>query len=351
MAQRNTDTFAAVAKHKGKVISLRKEGIIVEYENGERVGVQLGRRYGTAAALTYPFTIVSPLTLGQTVEAGHVIAYNEAFYEPDYLNPGSVVWKSAVPITVALMEAADTYEDSSAVTKAVAAKMSSQITETRDIVLRFDQVIHELVEVGKQVTPTDHLCVIEDGLFTTDDRSTRGLSAKSIETLRMKEADTPRAKVEGTVENIEVIYNGELVDMSDSLRALAERSDRRLAAERRAIGEPVITGQVSPGSSYRVGRQMLTPGVCLVRIYITHTVGYSNGDKAVFGNQLKTVNGDIMDKPMVTESGVQVDGRFGSLAVGARIVWSAMDLGTTSRLMARVDEMVVDAYRGRPVTL
>ena len=56
-------TYAVMAKKSGKVTSLTPTGIIVTYDDGESVGVEIGRKYGNAAGLTIPHEIITPLKL------------------------------------------------------------------------------------------------------------------------------------------------------------------------------------------------------------------------------------------------------------------------------------------------
>ena len=343
IAQRTSDIFATIAERAGTVVSSNKDGIIVEYDNGERVGVQLGRRYGGASSLTYPFTVVTDLKAGEKVEAGDAIAYNTNFFERDYLVPKGVIWKSGTPMMVALTVSPATYEDSSAVSRQAAERLTTFITERRAIVVNFDQAIHEMVKAGQKVDVFDSLCVVEDSLTSGNDMF-KGATAA---TLRQYGADAPRAKVKGTVEGLEIRYNGDKADMSPSLRAIADTLDRQMAAVQRASGQDVLTGRTY--NHYRVEGKPLMPKTAVITVLITHEVPYSVGDKSVLGNQLKTVNGDVVDKPMVTESGVVIDKEFGSIAVGARIVRNPYLIGTTSRLAKRLGEMAVDAYQGKDV--
>jgi hypothetical protein len=83
--------FAYIATGKGKILSKNNHGVIVEYENGEKQGVSLGRNYGNAEGTTYPHDIVSPVEINEIIEKGDVIAYNIGFFEPDILNPKRII--------------------------------------------------------------------------------------------------------------------------------------------------------------------------------------------------------------------------------------------------------------------
>jgi hypothetical protein len=53
----------------------------------------------------------------------------------------------------------------------------------------------------------------------------------------------PRSGYTGTLDKIEVFYHGEKSDMTPSLKALADKSDKLLVDNAKAAGEPVVTGR------------------------------------------------------------------------------------------------------------
>lgn len=332
------DMFAVTAKKPGKVIQFTKDGMIVEYEDGERQGITLGRRYGNASGLTIPHTIVSDMTVGQSFEIGEPLAYNNGFFERDALNPKQVIWKSAMLAKTVLMESPDTLEDSSAISERLSKRMITEQTKIKDIVVNFDQEIHRIVKEGAFVEPESILCIIEDAI------SARAglLDVDALDTLRVLSANTPLAKVRGRVERIEVYYNGELEDMSASLRELAENSDKAISARNTSIGRKAYTGSV--GDEFRVGNDPLLLDTACIRIYLTSKVSAGVGDKGVFCNQMKTVIGRKFNDNVRTESGVEIDAIFGAKSVADRIVTSPDLIGTTTTLLLKATERVIKAY-------
>jgi hypothetical protein len=131
-----------MAKQDGKVIELNKEGVIVEYSDGTRVGIELGRRYGKAAGLIVPHEIVTSLKADSSFKRGDTLVYNTGFFEPDVLNPKQVIWKSSVSAKTVLMESTYTFEDSSALSRRLAGKLITKTTTMRAIVVNFDQQPH-----------------------------------------------------------------------------------------------------------------------------------------------------------------------------------------------------------------
>ena len=102
--------------------------------------------------------------------------------------------------------------------------MGMEVTKKVPVFVKFDNEIHRLVKVGQKVTLDDLLCIIEDPITSTNSM----FDEESIMMLQSLGAMTPKAKKNGVVERIEVFYNGDKEDMSESLRAIADAADRRL---------------------------------------------------------------------------------------------------------------------------
>lgn len=339
VAHRTGDLFAYTAKQAGKVVSVSEHGITIQYEDGEVKGMELGRRFGDAAGLTVPHTVKTPMRAGQVFKPGDLICYNDGFFTRDPLNPKGVAMKAAVTVKTVLMESMATLEDSSAISKEAAALLGTKLTKTRTIVVNFDQQVHKLLKLGTTVESEDILCVIEDAVTAGN----RLFDESSLDTLRLLSAQTPKAKSKGVVERIEVYYHGEVEDMSESLRALAQESDRLFLKKSRAVGHKGYTGSVDEG--FRVDGSPLLLDTAAIKIYITGDVPVGIGDKGVFSNQLKTVFGEIMEHDLLTESGTKVDAVFGATSVAARIVSSPDIIGTTTTLLKVIGRKAVELYR------
>lgn len=339
VAHRTSDLFAYSARKAGKVISISDAGIVVEYEDGERKGIELGRRYGNAAGLTIPHEVKTDMKEGQAFKEGTILAYNPGFFERDMLNPSNVVWKAGVIVKTALMESTRTLEDSASISKRISELLRTKITKMRQVVLTFDQTVHKLVKPGDLVESEDILCVIEDAVTANSNL----FDETTLDTLRVLSAMTPQAKSRGEVERIEVYYHGDKEDMSEGLRALANASDRELLRRARSAGRKGFTGSVD--ESFRVDGEPLALDTLCIRIYITTEVPAGVGDKGVFCNQMKTVFGEVMPNEIKTESGKVVDAIFGAKSVADRIVLSPDVIGTTTTLLDVIGKKAVAAYR------
>jgi len=338
---RTSDMYSVIADKPGKVTALSDIGIIIEYDDGEIKGFELGRRFGNAAGLVIPHSLVSELKVGQKIKEGDVICYNKDFFERDVLNPNNIVMKSGIIVKTALLESTTTLEDSSAISAKTAAMLSTKITKIKDIVIKFDQSVHKLVKTGTIVKADDILCIIEDAITANPGV----FDEESLDTLRILGAQTPQAKSKGTIERIEFYYHGDKEDMTETLRSIANEFDRDLAKRNRSAGKKVFTGSVDDG--FRVDGNPLTLDTAVIRIYITADASAGVGDKGVFANQMKTVFGEVLPGKVTTESGQEIDAIFGMDSIFARIVLSPALIGTTNVLLDVIGKRAVELYKGK----
>lgn len=301
--------------------------------------MELGRRFGKSEGSVYPHDIVSPLSEGDKVKAGDVVAYNTGFFEPDMLNPKQVIMKNSMAVKTALLESYQTLEDSSAISARISDKMAVKTTKIRSFVVDFKQAIHKVAKEGTAVGPSDILLYIEDAVTSGSDI----FDEASIATLSRLSTMTPKARVFGTVDKVVVIYHGLKEDMSPTLRTLVNASDKRLAETAKAINDIPVTGSV--GDDYRVSGTPLALDTAEIQIYLTITSSAGIGDKGVFGNQMKTTVGEVYEYPVTTESGDEVEAIFGQASIAARIVNSPAIIGTTTTLLKVIAKQAVAIYR------
>jgi hypothetical protein len=341
LAHRTSDLYATTAKQDGRVVSRNDHGIVVEFADGKTKGIQLGRRYGAAEGLTIPHDVISELKEGDEFKAGEVIAYNPGFFKRDMLNPKNVIWKVGLLARTVLMESTQTLEDSSSISHRISEQLTTAITKQRTIVVNFEQSIHKLVKAGQAVGSEDILCIIEDALT----RDNALFDQESLDTLKVLSAHAPQAKFKGVVERIEVYYHGDMEDMSQSLQAIVEASDRDLVRRAKSAGKKAFTGQVDEG--YRVEGNPLALDTAAIQIYLTAEVPAGVGDKGVFANQMKTVFGRVLENDWKTESGLVIDAVFGAKSIADRIVTSPYVIGTTTTLLDVIGKKAVAIYRGK----
>lgn len=329
VAHRTGSTQAVVADFDGKVLSVDEFGITVEYDGKPKVvkSYPIGKTFGKHEGAVFPHELVANVKKGQKFPKGAVLTYNKKFFEPDIFNPEQVNWKLGVYANVVLLEGVDTLEDSSAISPWLSEKLRAQTTKVKHITVRFDQAVHSLVGVGDDLNPDDHLCLIEDGLTAGN----QGFSSDSVETLRRLASQAPQAKVQGHVDRVEVFYNGDFEDMSESVLDIVKKADRRRKKEAKASPiELAETGRVD--STLRIDGNPVELDTVVIRVYLTQNVAAVGGDKAVFANQMKTTFRRVMVGRNETADGLPLHAIFGKKSIDDRIVLSAYQIGTTTMI-------------------
>lgn len=340
VAKRTGKMFATAAKMDGKVLSITERGIVVEYLNGEKDGIELGRVYGRAEGTVYPHDIVTPYKVGDKFKKDDIIAYNTKFFEPDFIDPKNIIMKISRAVNVAFIEGDLTHEDSSAISEEIGSMFETEVSKTKSFVVSFKENVSHVRKPGEKVGPKDILLYIEDEITA----NTGQFSEQSLDVLKRKAATAPRAGLMGVVERIEVYYHGDKRDMTASLKKLADKSDSDLAAICKATNRPVVTGAVT--EEHRVKGNSLDIDMAEIRIYLTVKNGTGVGDKAVFGHQMKSTVAEVLPYRIHTESGEKVDAVFSYRSVANRGVLSPSILGTTITLLDACTKRAVDIYEG-----
>lgn len=341
IASRMSSAFASVAEGDGEVTEVGEDHIAVTYKDGKVSRLPLGLTHTTAEGSTYPHQLATMLKLGDKVSKFDVITYNAGFFKPSVFDKNRVDYMTGCVGKIALREATYTVEDSSSLSVQFAERMSTMVSKPKTVQVDFREGIHDLVKVGDKVDLDTILCTIE-GAITADtglyDDATR-------ETLRNWSAMSPRAKAVGTVAKIEVFYNGDIDDMSESLQGIVAVSEKNRRRSAKRLGEEYVTGQVP--RSVRIDGHTLEPGQAIIMVYITTPVAMGVGDKLVFANQMKSTVGEILfGNTRTLESDETIDAIFGAKSCIDRIVTSPFVIGSTNTLLRYLGEEAYDMYFG-----
>lgn len=340
VGQRASDLFMGSAAQDGEVIAIGKNGITVKYADGEVEAFPLGGIHGTAAGVVYPHDLVTGLKKGDKFKLGDTITYNRKWFKEDRYNKSQASMMPGVIGVVVFSDNLDTLEDGSVVSESMAKKLNTQTADVKNVIVRFDQHVKNLVKVGDHLDLNSILCIIED----PETAGNSLFDEASIETLKRLSSATPTAKVVGTVSKIECFYHGDSDDMSDNLRKLAEASDKERATRAQELGKNAYSGEVD--SSFRIKGQVLEPDSMVIRIYIDHDIPFGTGDKAVLCNQMKTVISRVMTGRNELADGTPIDIIFGNTSVEERMVMSPKLISTSSMLLKQISKHVAGVYRG-----
>lgn len=266
--------FCYNSRQDGVVKDITSSGIFVQYKDGTTENFEIGTIYGKAEGSVYPHQVVTDLKVGQKFKEGDNIVYNKGFFERDTLDPSAVIMKNSFTVKVALTETPQTHEDSCAISKAIGEELRANTTKVKSIVVDFDQGIHDLVKVGQKVNAKDPLMLISDSISEG-----LGFNDESLAALKKLSSQSPRAGYLGTIGRIEVLYNGEIDSMSESLRAIVKKSNSELASRYKVKGMSGVTGRVT--DEYAIAGKPLTSNKAEIKIYINLSTHAGVGDKYI----------------------------------------------------------------------
>lgn len=339
IGMRTSEMFAKVAKEDGEVIGINEKGITVRYKSGKEQGYPLGILYGRAEGSTYPHTLVTDLKVGQKFKKDDYLTYNTSYFQKDPILPGGMVYKGSLMARVALVELPETYEDSSTISQTLSERLRAKTTKVKEYTVSFKQNVTSVVKVGQKLRPEDILMEIEDEITASDN----SFSSGSLQILSDRSKNAPRAGYVSVVSDIEVIYHGQLDDMSASLKELTIKSNKAKATEAKSRLLPVATGQTD--SEFTVDGVPLAANKAVIRIYLNISDSASTGDKVVYGAQLKSVIGEVMPYVMRTGGGDVVDVKMGAKSFSNRIVRSFMMVGERGIALDAIAKTAIAAYK------
>lgn len=342
VGKRTGEMYCVAAEDDGVVESVSPKGVIVKYASGKRKGYRVGRMFGRAEGTVYPHDVVANVKEGQKFRRGQNLTYNTGFFEPDWLDPSEVVYKTSKIVSVALAEVPETYEDSKAISQEFSETSAALFTKTKSIRIKFTQSVHNVIPVGSEVEPNQPLMLIEDEITS----ATGVYDAESLATLYELGKDVPKSSYRGRIDRIEVRYHGDKQDMTPTLKNLADKSDRVLKDELVSIASPVYTGQVN--EDYRVEGKNLPLDHAEILVYITVRTGMLDADKGIFCNQLKCTTGLVYRGPIIAEDGTKIHAKFSYRSINARIVNSPVLMGTTNVLLRLGSKAMFNIYKGNP---
>lgn len=337
IGSRASNDFAYTFDGEGKVESISDTEIVIVKKDGEKVGIKLGTNHVDTAGVTIPHEIVTDLKVGDKVKSGDIVTWENGWFERDWMNPRNVTMKTGALARVALLENNGTLEDSSLVSQALADRLSTNNSKRKMIVVDFGKNVHKLGKVGDDVDLDSVLCLIEDASVSTGD-----LTDDQVKALSRFGANTPKAKFTGKISKVEVFYNGQQADMSETLKKIVKDDNRRRAKEAKALGVDSVTGEIfEEGFVYSEKIERNQVGIA---IYMDSSLEAGIGDKAVVAAQLKTIFGGIMPAENRTLSGDSIDLIFGRNSVMNRIVESVEIMGIVNSVNTEITRQAYEDY-------
>lgn len=337
VAQSAGNKFALATTEDGTITKLTDKGMVVTYKSGKTESVKLGRTFGSNAGKTIPHKMITDRKEGYKFKMGEILTWNPYFFERDWIEPTQVALLNGVPSFIALRETVLAYEDGSTQSKAFAEKLGSRVTHVRDILVNFDDNFKLLVKEGDTTESDTSLAhILPPGVEFTEDTTTLDYQSNT----------SPKAKYDGTIERIEVLYCGDTSEATSGIKSVINKGDKQRREEADFTGE--FPKGLIEQPTY-IGQNFITRNACLVRIYITHIESFGRGDKMGYMHALKTVSGKIYSTRYHTVNGLDIDGDFSYKGVLARIVESPVYAGICNMMVRQIGLNGVKIYNGDKV--
>lgn len=334
IAHRCGKLFAFPAKQDGTIKVLKDDVLVVTYADGSEDSCKLGKLFGNSTGKTMMHHMICDLRLGAKFKQGDILAFNKLFFKRDWWNPTQVAIMLGASVRVALKETLDTYEDGCSVSSSLSKRLSTITTKTKDILVNFDSEVVDLVKVGSEVKYNTPLCVIKEGYEGID-----SIKGDNLEGLQQLGNGVPLAKVEGTVEGIEVLYCGDVSLATESVAKIINADNRRRKALKEDLPTESISGEIKEptfiANNY-VGKESM-----LIRIRIAYPETLVAGDKVIFDGPLKSVPGNVYTDPITTYRGEPVDALFSYAGILNRIVLSPIYTGLLNLIMYQIGKNAV----------
>ena len=323
--------YAIIATGEGIVKYVDSKKIVVDY-NGTLETYKLYSWYSKIESnTTFKHTLIPNVKVNDKTSKDDVLAYIDTFFRPDPYDANRVIYLQQKIARLAFIEDLTTYEDSLAISDKLADKMYINNIKLSNMVINATDNIVNITKIGNKLKPDEAVLTVSDQAIDLSD-----LSEDEIELMNEANNSVLKAKYFSEVDSIEILYNCELEEMSDSLRELVITSDKKLK-ERYGY-----TGRVN--SSYSIQGRPLQVGQVEVRIFLKASDSMGLADKAICGSQLKCTVGDIFKDVHSYVDKKPIDAVFSTTSFEKRITPSFIKIGILTTGMKIIEENAIAIY-------
>ena len=335
-----TDTFSKHARLNGVITELTKEVIVITYEDGTKEGCELGLKLGTSEGSLYRHTLITDLKVGDKVSEGMPIAWDTEWFERDRFCNGQLVVKTGRMVRAVFTEDQTVYEDSLEIYKELAEEFVTPVPVPVSFLVDIDKTIRFKKKVGDKVEFDSILCEISDAYidsFLTEEDDVSEANKYGIKQIK--------TSYYGEVVGIEVVYNANEDEMSETIKALVNEHNKKQFRIAKLLGKGPSTVRIGTGINVK------KPSIPFGSVKITFIVESLNAgaisDKYVYGNQMKGTNGHIVNKQMFTEDGRPCPLKFSFKSMFKRMVISLRNKAAVNEWLFGVKNRFINIYRGK----
>jgi len=340
--------FAYPAEQNGTVVDIDDDLSLmkIRYRDGSIYVLQYGEQYHKASGFhSTQELVVNNLKAGDKFKKGDILIYNIGYFEADPFGT-QVNLKHGRMANVALMELADTMEDSDRLTEKLVQDLAVKPVQIRDIIIDKGTTVHEIVRLGSELKSTDPLMIFDDSTLPAEYEGNEDL----LDSLIKLNRSIPKAKYDSKVVKIDVLHKVETTELSDSLQRVVRNTIRDKNATAKYAEE---SGAKNAGSFHRddiyknnkYNGKDIDENAVIIRFYLQQNLSANAGDKIVFAGSLKSVTAKVVPETMTTEDGsIEVEACMSSTSMLNRIILDCPLMGSLNRILEHMENGIIDIF-------
>lgn len=343
-----SETFAKKAKQDGVITDIDEvnKKVFVTYKDGTKDVLDYNNQMLKNSDAYNMATYDCFVKVGQKVKENDLIVADNRFFKRDPITD-EVIYTQARSAMVALMEGSYTEDDSSLITETLSEKLHMNFSKCKSVVLKPTDTIISSKQIGDYVHLGDPILVFDDTgtieLTTTINNSNFVGLDEEDDTIASLIHQTPKANLDGKIEDIRVFWTVPLDQMSETMKKFVNKYINRIKKE--ITEEEKFTGKRSikrnyleitvPNKNRVVGEEVDSrQGGIVIQYFISNDDIMSVGDKVSLHSALKSVNSTVVPKSLepYRENG-RLDGIFSMISTNARMISSVYQSGFAGKIL------------------
>lgn len=349
--------FAYSSAEDGVVtaIDTKNEVCILKYKDGTNGVIDMRKKAsknsGGGFFIQNTLTLKSAVKVGYKFKKGELLAYDTSFFKE--MLDGSVGYAGGTLTKIAVLPLPETFEDSAVFTNRVVDELSSEVINSRQIVLSKNTRIIKMANIGENISVNDPILIFED-VADTETQALKALEKLDVNTKTTIEElarSVAKAKFTGEIFDIRIYYNAELEEMHPTLKAVVDAYIKKYSAKTKIIStiredEIVLQPSTQRINSDKVMGNDLPGGGVVIEFMIKHIDKMKVGDKATFAIALKAICAETIEEGLEPYSEFRpeetVDGLISPMSLVSRMVPDLYLQGYTNKVIIELEKQCLE---------
>ena len=353
--------YARSAKKAGKVVDIKNEVMIVQYNDGTYDDIDLSKR--PAKNTDGGFYVMNQMVPANNLKPGDSFEESTLLaYDPKYINKndmfGDYLASMGTMGRIAVETNGGVYEDSCYITDDLAHRMATKITMQKRVILSKYANVKSMVKIGQRVKTNDYLLTFDD---TQDEFTSMMLQSMATEAGDEDEVIAGTApvitKYSGTIADIRIYYTAELSEMTPTLRAVVEKYNDDAKKREKTISKyeniydattiPKSSQKLTPDSQGKI-KGITCPDGVVIDFYIEYEDVMAPGDKISYFSALKGVISDVIPTQLApyaeSEPDIKIDACLSAIGIYKRMCLDIIKVGCMNKVVIEKKRQLARKY-------